>query len=338
VSAGGVSALCLITLAAAEAAQPADDQSFAPRLRAEQGRYDPTGPTLVLDVSQSSAERPIARVAFVGPSGQRFTAPRPGTTVGDVAVQLVPTTGKNRRPATLTGRLVAASASKTLAAGCVRDPTATLEASLVAGGKGTRPKRLRVRLFVHGSRASARFTACLPAPAGLPGRSAVRRLAIRLEGGLGSPPSGNALWRGLFTPVGGGSGSTTESRGIIVNPSFMTLQVSGGGASSIPRGAKLTLGGSLSLKGFQAGRRVRILSGRTPSSLVVIARVRTGKLGVYQFRTRAPGRRGAVLFQARTPSHAAKGGCRGPRPDAPAGCTSATIGGVSSNVVSITVR
>jgi hypothetical protein len=339
ISAGALPAVFLVALAVVGGAKPAaGDQPFAPRLRAEQGRYDRTGATLVLDVSQAAAEQPVGRVTFVAPSGQRFKPPQAGMTIGDIAVELVPMRGQPQPSATLTGRLVSAPASRKVAARCVRDPTATLEASLVAAAKGGRPKRLTVRFFVHGSQASTRFTVCLPKPAILPGRSAVRRLAIRLERGLASPRPGKSVWRGLFTPVGAGLVSTTESRGIIVTPSFMTLQVSGAGGSSARRSAELSLGGSLSLNGFQPGRRIRIVSGRTSSSLRVIGRTRTGTLGVYQFRTRAPSRPGAVLFQARAPSREAKGGCRGKQPDAPAGCTSATLGGVSSNIVRIRVR
>jgi hypothetical protein len=57
-------------IAAAAAARPWATEPFAPRLRAEQGRFDPAaGPTFVLDVSQGSGQRAIGRITFVVPPG-----------------------------------------------------------------------------------------------------------------------------------------------------------------------------------------------------------------------------------------------------------------------------
>jgi hypothetical protein len=320
-------------LGLASTGQTAGRTSFAPRLRAEQGRFDPSGTALVLDVAQAASQTPMARVTLVAPSGQRITMPRAGTVVGDLAVQLVPTTGRNRAPVTLAGKLVARSGA---ASGCASAPAARLQAVLAAT-HGGRPKRLTLDLFVLGKPAAARLTSCLPGPAKLPGAGAVRRLAVRLARGVGSPPSSRSVWRGLFTPVGRGSAATTESRGIVLSPSFMTLTLRSGG-TTVRRGATLGLAGSLSQNGSQQGIRVRLLFGPGPGSLEVVARTRTHKLGVFNVVVKAPRRPGAFLFQARAPSRPAGNGCRAKEPGAPAGCTSATIGGVSSNAIKIRVR
>jgi hypothetical protein len=92
------------------------------------------------------------------------------------------------------------------------------------------------------------------------------------------------------------------------------------------------------MAGLQAHRWIRILSGRDARSLELVGRVRTTAGGAFAFGTRAPLRPGRILIQARARSRIVKGGCRGPVPDAPAGCKHATVGGVSSNVLSVGVR
>jgi hypothetical protein len=324
-------ALALLAGGAASGASP----SFAPSLRAELGRYGTSGPTLVLDVSQPVTQQPIARVTFALPKGQKLRLPRAGTRVGDAAVALVPTTGDSRAAALLAGPLVAATASAAQADGCVREPTGSLRAPLTAAAK-TRlaVRKLTLQFFVHEHRGTTRLTACLPRLDSLGGHSAVRRLAVRIDRGLGSPPSGRSVWRGFFTPAGkrGGAAAyptTTESRAIIVSPSFLTIQV--GGDDGLSPGDRISIGGALSIAGLERGRALKILAGQTPGVLAPIAKTRTGKFGVYRIRVTLPGKSGTLLVQARVPSRRLP--CGGRTADAPAGCKSASLAGISSNVV-----
>ena len=327
-------------LAGGGAGQGAAPLPFAPSLRAELGRYSTSGPTFVLDVSQPVRQQPMARVTFALPKGQSLKLPRAGTRVGDAAAAFVPTSGESRTAALLAGPLVVAAASTAQAAGCVRKPLASLRAALSASSQ----KRLAVRkatlqFFVHEHRGSARLTACLPRLDALGGKSAVRRIALRIERGLGAPPSGKSVWRALFTPVGkkGGAAAypaTVESRGTIISPSFLTIQVQGGDA---PRpGRRVTIAGALSVAGLEQGRALRILAGRTPGSLALVGKTRTAKLGVYRVRVKVPGGSGTLLIQARVPSRRLH--CGGRTADGPAGCRTATLAGVSSNVVRLRVR
>lgn len=145
-------------------------------------------------------------------------------------------------------------------------------------------------------------------------------------------PGGTSVWRGLFTPVGkrGGAAAyptTTESRGIVVSPSFLTLQ----GPASAGRGSLLRLGGVLSFDNASGGRGIRITAAG-----VVLGRARTSASGSYAVRARAPKRGGTLALQARLPSRRAR--CGGRTVDAPAGCTSATLAGVTSNVLPVRLR
>jgi hypothetical protein len=121
-----------------------------------------------------------------------------------------------------------------------------------------------------------------------------------------------------------------------VSPSFLTLELSRPDAR-VQRGARFAVRGSLSMADLQAHRWIRILSGRNARSLELVGRVRTTARGTFVFSTRAP-LPGRILIQARARSRIAKGRCGGTVPDAPAGCKHATVGGVSSNVLSIRVR
>ena len=311
----------------AAAATAADQARFAPRLRAELIRSPDGGPAVVLDVSQTTTERGLARATFVVPPEQKLRLPPAGTVVGDAAVALVPTSGSPRTPSLLVGRLAVARPANF--AGCVRQPTNALEALL--SGRGA-VGRLTLRLFVHVQRGMTRITACLPRQDSLPGRAAARRVAIRFIRGLGAPPTGTSVWRGLFTPVGKGGGAaaypaTTESRGIVISPSFLTLQ----GPATARRGTRVRVHGVLSLGDAAGGRFVRITAGGT-----VLGRARTADSGAYAVRVRMPKRGSTIVLQARVSSRT--GACGGRSVDAPAGCTSATLGGVTSNVLRIRLR
>jgi hypothetical protein len=327
-------AAAFAALAGSTAVQGAAQQPFAPALRAELGRFGASGPTFVLDVSQPVKQQPIARVTLVLPKGQKLKLPRAGMRIGDAAAALVPTTGETRRPALLAGPLLAGTARASN--GCVRAPAGSLRTTLTApAGKRVAVRKVTLRFFVHEHRGTTRLTACLPRLASLGGKSAVRRIALRISRGLGSPPSGRSVWRAFFTPVGKGGGAaayptTVESRGTIVSPSFLTVQVDGDDP------ARATVAGALSVGGLEQGRALKILAGRSPASLAPIAKTRTGKLGVYRVRVKLPTRSGTLLIQARVPSRRLH--CGGRTADGPAGCKSSTLAGVSSNVVRLRLR
>ena len=257
--------------------------------------------------------------------------------MGDMAIELVPTTGGRREPTTLEGGMVVAADGAIPVAGCRRRPAVTLNAVLEARRRGAAPRRLTLRISVGVEGGSTRLAVCLPRPESLPGGSAVRRLVVRLERGLSPPSAGRSIWRAFFTPVGGSREATTESRAVVVSPSFLTLELSRPDAR-VQRGARFAVRGSLSMANLQAHRWIRILSGRNARSLELVGRVRTTARGTFAFSTRAPLRPGRILIQARARSRIARGRCRGLVPDAPAGCKHATVGGVSSNVLSIGVR
>jgi hypothetical protein len=260
--------------------------------------------------------------------------------VGDAAAALVPTSGEARTPAFLAGPLVAANATAAQAAGCVREPTGSMRAALVAPSK----ERLAVRkltllLFVHEHRGETRVTACLPRLDALGGKSAVRRIALRIQRGLSAPPPGKATWRAFFTPVGKRGGpaaydATVESRSTVISPSFLTLQVEG--QAEARRGAPLVVAGALSVAGLEQGRSLQILAGPSAASLKLVGKTRTGKLGSYRIRVKAPNRAGALLVQARVPSRRLR--CSGRTVDAPSGCRSATLAGIASNLVRLRLR
>ncbi len=323
-------ALALAGLELAAAAPQAPAADFAPRLRAELGRYTVKGPTLVLDVTLAAGERRLARVTFVPPS-RGLALPPPGQRVGDAAVVLASTIPGSRTPVVLAGDL------RTIAppAGCVRGARAALRATL-AGAAPVR--RLSLTMFVHEQRGSIRLTTCLPGQEQL-GVRRVRRLSLRLERGVRAPTHGRVVWRALFTPGGSGSGaaasrSTTESQAIVAAGSFVTLQLDS--AARLSPGSSLSLGGNLALGDQTAGRRVRLLGGSSVEALRVLARTRVGPLGTFRLRLKAPGRRGVLFLQARAPSRPIS--CRRRSADAPAGCTSATLAGVSSPVLRLRIR
>jgi hypothetical protein len=329
--------LLLPALAAGTNAKPGT--RFAPVLRAEQGRFEPrTGAGLVLDVSQPPTEPAMSRVTFVAPAGVVFSPSPTGLRVGDMAAELVPTAGAARAPVILSGHLLATAASR--AGGCVRGARATLSARLASSGT-REPRRLSLVVVVHARDGTTRLTVCLPRVQTLPKRSAVRRLVMRMDKGVPAPPPGAAVWRGLFTPAGPRGGPaprklTTESRAVVIIPSFMTLERRGAG-QTVRRGSLVTLSGTLTIGSPQAGRKVRLQAGSGAGSLSTVARATTARGGRFVFRVRAV-KSGRVVFQARAPSRKATGGCRVKKPDAPAGCTSATTAGVSSNAVVVTVR
>jgi hypothetical protein len=287
--------------------------AFAPRLRVEQHPSLPGRPTsLTIDVTQQPGERALQSAEIVVPAGFRI-APPPSGPMGELDAAFASGT-----ETALTGRL-----ERTKGDGadgtCVEGRAMKLAALL-----GPAPP-LRLSLFVRDAAGSTRLTICPPTRDERP----IRRLTIRLEQGLTPPNVGDAVWRGLFTPA---EGPATESRAIVPAPSFLTLET--------PAGERVVAGSSLHVRGYllqrraQPRRKVRILAGPARGRLEVVGRARTGSNGSYTFTMRAPERPGTLYVAARALS--VERGCRGAS-SAPAGCTTTTVSGVSSQPLRLSV-
>ncbi|MFN2469576.1 MAG: hypothetical protein ABR583_01005 [Gaiellaceae bacterium] len=302
----------------AESAAPAS-AAFAPRLRVEQQPSLPGRPTtLTIDVTQQRGEPALKSAEILVPDGFRVEPP-PSGSMGELDAALETGTADT----VFTGRL-ALSGDDGEACGSGR---ATKLAALLAPG-GAATSRVKLALSVSPAGASTRLTICPPAPDALPHEAAIRRLTIRLERGLTPPNVGDAVWRGVFTPE---DGMATESRAIVPTPSFLTLEA---GRSSIAPGATIRLQGYLLQREPQQRRKVRILAGPAPDQLELVGRARTRANGSYTFTLQAPRRAGTLYVAARALS--VEQACKG-ESDAPAGCTTATVSGITSHPLRIAV-
>jgi hypothetical protein len=91
----------------------------------------------------------------------------------------------------------------------------------------------------------------------------------------------------------------------------------------------------LSLNGPAEGRVIRMTVASDRRGFLPVGKTRTHGNGAYSFQMKAPKRLGDYYFQARAVSHDVP--CAGETPGAPAGCTSATVSGMTSTSVHITV-
>ena len=300
--------------------QPTQDAAaFAPRLRVEQRPSLPgRGTTLTIDVTQQPGERALRMAEIAIPNGYRIDPPESGS-IGVLAAEL----DMGTVDTVLTGHLAHASKG----GACGGEAATRLSALLGPGGAETRQARLTVSLSNTGG--SMRMTICPPTRDALPHEAAIRRLTIRLDRGLTPPNVGDAVWRGVFTPEGG---DATESRAVVPAPSFLTLESDAG--SSLPPGSELRLRGYLFQREAQPRRKVRILAGPAPDSLVLAGRVRTRANGSYTFTLRAPQRAGTLYVAARALS--VERPCEGASA-APAGCTTSTVSGISSDPLRLAI-
>ena len=249
-------------------------------------------------------------------------------------------TSQSRTAALLAGPLVAATGTAAQAAGCVREPTGSLNAVLVEPAtKRLAVRKVTLRFFVHDQRGSTRLTACLPRLDTLGGKSWVRRLALRISRGLDAPPVGRSVWRAFFTPVGKGGGAaaypaTVESRGIIGQPE-LPHDPGGGRGIAGPRSARRDRRRALDCRPG-AGPEPSHPGGALGRLAETDRQDPDRKLGVYRLQAQLPARKGTLLIEARVPSR--RFPCGGRTADAPAGCHSSTLAGVSSSVVRLRLR
>jgi hypothetical protein len=316
---------------------PPKKRDFEPRLRVEASRFDPVrSSSLTIDVTQRPQERMMSRLSVVIPGGYGLEPVEIGRRAGESSVNLV---GSGKRallpPLTVSGDL--RSAKRKGNVNCVTNPITVFKTVLKSESKSKEQTRVPLTLFIHKAGDSRRMTICLPSAAKLPGHASIRRLNLRLWAGLVPPGPGDAVWRGFFTPVAASGASaqqgTTESQGIVPLPSFLTLEPRG--KTRVSLGATIRLHGVLSLNGPAARRKIQISVATDRRGYLPVGSTRTGANGDFSYRTKAPAREGLLFFQARALSHEVP--CTAKSPDAPAGCTSATVSGMTSAPVRVTV-
>jgi hypothetical protein len=311
---------------AATQAGAAEAPAFAPRLRVEASRYDPTHPSWVtIDVTQTPNEHKLAKLSIVVPKG--YATPKvplngrfAHATVG------VGKTGKEGLlpPLELTGDL---RAKKIAGNSCVAKPKAVYSGLLETDPGGRTKAKMGLTVFLEQVGSERRFTTCLPSSAPAPGN--FRRFSLEVISGLFPPGPGRPVWRGLFTPYAASATAarrqTTESQGIVPLPSYLTIAPTG--KSTVGPGAVIRAGGTLSLNGKPGVRKVRVSLISDPSGIQTIATIKTRADGRFSFRMAVPTTAGRYYYQARALSKPVKCKATG---DAPAGCTSATLSGISS--------
>ena len=303
------------------------DQAFAPRLRVEQHPPLPGRPaSLVIDVTQQDGEAALESASIAVPDGFELMTP-PSGTIGEVEAALA--TGAS--DTVLAGRLARATSDHADGA-CSVDDAAAFTAPLAPDGQRGAAPRTSLSVVVHEAGGSTRLTICPPADGALPPKASIRRLTVRVEEGDAPPGAREALWRGVFTPAGGGQSDSTDSRAIVPVPSFLTLEATAG--ARVEAGSPLLLRGYLLQREPQAGRIVRILAGPRRTKLEIVGRARTARNGGYTFSMRAPRRPGPLYVSARALS--VERACQG-HSEAPAGCTTTTVSGISSHLLRLAV-
>jgi hypothetical protein len=329
------SALLASALAASQAGAAAKAPDFAPRLRVEANRYDPVHPAwLTIDVTQGNTERKLARMSFVVPKGYALPKVPRGRRFAHAIVGVKKTGKQSLLPALLlTGDLKAA---KTVGNSCVAKPVAVYTAVLATDSGGSTKASMGLTVFVEKVGDSHRFTLCLPATSPVAGTE-IRRVGLEIISGLYPPGPGRPMWRGLFTPVASSADAakrqTTESQGIVPLPSYLTIAPAG--KATVAPGTVVRSTGTLSLNGPPGVRKVRISLISDPSGAHSIGVAKTTKNGRFTFRMKAPTTAGRYYFQARALSKNVK--CMAASSEAPRGCTSATLAGISSAPFKIVV-
>ncbi len=201
---------------------------------------------------------------------------------------------------------------------------------------GTAKAHMTLTVFEEKVGTGHRYTVCLPASSPAPG--SIRRVEIEVITGILPPGPGRPVWRGLFTPVKSSAAAaekaTTEAQSVVPLPSFLT--VTSPGKVSVKPGATVKLSGVLSLNGPSGRRKVRItyVSGRSNPQYAGIGK--TAPSGRYTATIKAPPKAGTYYYSARALSKNVP--CQSPSSEAPAGCTSSTLSGISSAPLKITVK
>ncbi len=310
--------------------------NFQPRLRVQASRYDPIrGSRLTIEVTQRSDERRLSRMSVAIPAGYGLDKLRDGTRVGEATVDVVgPGKQAQLPPLVLEGSMRAA---KPVGSACAAKPVWVLRTVAVPETDTLQPVRLPLSIYVHKVGTSRRMAICLPATP-LPGNRTIRRVSLEFSGGIRPPGPGDIVWRGVFTPqlasAASEKASTTESRGVVPLPSFLTLEPVG--KRTVAPGADVTLRGTLSLNGPAVGKTVEIYAARDRSGYKRIGRAKSTANGSWIFRTKAPRTAGLIFYQAIAPWQSVR--CTAAKTaEAPAGCTGTTVAGIDSPSARYTV-
>jgi hypothetical protein len=308
---------------------------FAPRLRVEASRYDAVRPSqLTMDVTQGATEPKLARFSVLVPNGYTITTVKRGRRFARATVGITQPGERAQLPQLeLTGELLAV---KVAGNSCVAKPEQVYQGVVSSDPGGSSNAHMTLTVFEQKVGTGHRYTVCLPAQSPAPG--SIRRVAIEVITGILPPGPGRPLWRALFTPVKASAEAaaqaTTEAQSVVPLPSFLT--VTGPAKLSFQPSATVKLSGVLSLNGPSGGRRVRItyVSGLSNPQYAGIGR--TLKNGKYTAKVTLPPKAGTYYYSARTLSKGVP--CQKASSEAPAGCTSATMSGISSAALKIVVK
>jgi hypothetical protein len=308
---------------------------FAPRLRVEASRYDAVRPSqLTIDVTQTATEPRIARMSFIVPSGYTITTVQRGRRFARATVGITQPGERAQLPQLLlTGELVAIEVHGN---SCVAQPDHVYQGVVASDPGGTTKARMTLTVFEQKVGTAHRYTVCLPAQSPAPG--SIRRVQIEVITGILPPGPGRPVWRGLFTPVKPSAEAarkaTTEAQSVVPLPSFLTL--SSTTKLSVQPGATVAMSGVLSLNGPSGRRQVRLsyVSGRSNAQYAGMGK--TAPSGRYTTKIKVPAQDGIYYYTARALSKNVP--CQSPSSEAPAGCTSSTLSGISSAPLKIVVK
>jgi hypothetical protein len=308
---------------------------FAPRLRVEASRYDAVRPSqLTIDVTQTATEPKIARMSFIVPSGYTITTVQRGRRFARATVGVTQPGERAQLPQLLlTGELAAIRAHGN---SCVAKPDQVYQGVVASDPGGTANARMMLTVFEQKVGTAHRYTVCLPAQSPAPG--SIRRVQLEVITGILPPGPGRPVWRGLFTPVkpsaDAAQKATTEAQGVVPLPSFLTLTSTG--KLSVQPGATVSMSGVLSLNGPSGRRKVQLtyVSGRSNAQYAGIGK--TAASGRYTTKIKVPPKDGIYYYVARALSKSIP--CQSPSSEAPAGCTSSTLSGISSAPLKIVVK
>lgn len=335
----GVAAATVLLAAYAAGQVPAlgaeKPAKFAPRLRVEASRYDAVRPSqLTIDVTQKATEPKIARMSFIVPDGYTVTTVKRGRRFARATVGITQPGERAQLPQLLlTGDLLAIKAQRS---SCVAEPQQVYQGVVSSDPGGTSNAHMTLTVFVEKVGSGHRYTVCLPAQSPAPG--SIRRVEMEVITGILPPGPGRPVWRGLFTPVKSSAvaarKATTEAQSVVPLPSFLTL--TSPGKLAVKPDATVKLSGVLSLNGPSGRRKVRVtyVSGRSSAFYAGIGK--TAASGRYTATLKVPAKAGTYHYTARALSKSVP--CQSPSSEAPAGCTSSTLSGISSAPLKITVR
>jgi hypothetical protein len=308
---------------------------FAPRLRVEASRYDAVRPSqLTIDVTQKATEPKIAHMSFIVPNGYTITTVKRGRRFARATVGITQPGERAQLPQLLlTGDLLAV---KVHGNSCVAKPEQVYQGVVSSDPGGTANAHMTLTVFEEKVGTGHRYTVCLPAESPAPG--SIRRVQIEVITGILPPGPGRPVWRGLFTPVKSSAEAarkaTTEAQSVVPLPSFLTLASTG--KVSVQPDATVSMSGVLSLNGPSGRRKIRItyVAGLSNPQYAGIAK--TAANGRYTAKVKTPPKAGFYYYSARALSKSVP--CQSPSAEAPAGCTSSTLSGISSPPLKITVR